>query len=442
MQATRLPLPPTMLIEGCKHEIEITVPVDEIDQETERAVSSIQKKAKIPGFRPGKVPATIVRTRFAHEVRQDVLESLVPKYLQKRFEADDLKVVGRPNVKDVHFEKGEPLRFKAEFEVAPEVELGEYRGLTTHYSDPEVSDDDLNQRIEQLREQKAQHVTIDPRPVEDGDYVTISLHSVAGVDLPVNQDEMMLHVGDPDTLPEFTENLRGMSPEESKEFEISYPEDYGQEKLAGKTVKFRMQLKAIRRKELPELNDEFAKDLGDFNTLDELRDAVRKNIFHERESAAQRKAKDELIDRLVEAHDFPVPEVFLDRQIEAEMETRLRQLASNGVDVAKLKLDWNKVKESQRPKALHDVKASLLLDKVAERESIVATQDEVDREIQQIARTEREPVAAIRKKLDKSGAIGRIANHIRTEKTLNLLFEQSRKIAGEPELAQSAENSE
>jgi trigger factor len=429
-----------MLIEGCKHEIEITVPVDEIDQETERAVSSIQKKAKIPGFRPGKVPATIVRTRFAHEVRQDVLESLVPKYLQKRFEADDLKVVGRPNVKEVHFEKGEPLRFKAEFEVAPEVELGEYRGLTTHYSDPEVSDDDLNQRIEQLREQKAQHVTIDPRPVEDGDYVTISLHSIAGVDSPVNQDEMMLHVGDPDTLPEFTENLRGMSPEESKEFEISYPEDYGQEKLAGKTVRFLMQLKAIRRKELPELNDEFAKDLGDFNTLDELRDAVRKNIFHERESAAQRKAKDELIDRLVEAHGFPVPEVFLDRQIEAEMESRLRQLASNGVDVAKLKLDWNKVKESQRPKALHDVKASLLLDKVAERESIVATQDEVDREIQQIARQEREPVAAIRKKLDKSGAIGRIANHIRTEKTLNLLFEQSRKIAGEPEAAQSAQN--
>ena len=427
-----------MLIEGCKHEIEITVPVDEIDQETERAVSSIQKKAKIPGFRPGKVPATIVRTRFAHEVRQDVLESLVPKYLQKRFEADDLKVVGRPNVKDVHFEKGEPLRFKAEFEVAPEVELGEYRGLTTHYSDPEVSDDDLNQRIEQLREQKAQHITIDPRPVEDGDYVTISLHSIAGVDSPVNQDEMMLHVGDPDTLPEFTENLRGMSPEDSTEFEISYPEDYGQEKLAGKTVKFIMQLKAIRRKELPELNDEFAKDLGDFNTLDELRDAVRKNIFHERESAAQRKAKDELIDRLVEAHDFPVPEVFLDRQIEAEMETRLRQLSSNGVDVSKLKLDWNKVKESQRPKALHDVKASLLLDKVAERESIVATQDEVDREIQQIARAEREPVAAIRKKLDKSGAIGRIANHIRTEKTLNLLFEQSRKIAGEPEPAQSA----
>ena len=425
-----------MLIEGCKHELEITVPVEEIDQETERAVSNIQKKVKIPGFRPGKVPATIVRTRFAQEVRQDVLETLVPKYLQKRFEADELKVVGRPNVTDVHFEKGEPLRFKAEFEVAPEVELGEYRGLTTHYSDPEVSDEDVNQRIEQLREQKAQHVTIDPRPIEDGDYATISLDSISGTDSPIHQDEMMLHVGDPDTLPEFTENLRGMSPEESKEFDISYPEDYGQEKLAGKTVKFRMQLKAIRRKELPELNDEFAKDLGDFNTLDELRDAVKKSIFQERESAAQRKAKDELVDRLVESHDFPVPEVYLDRQIEAEMETRLRQLSSNGVDVSKLKLDWNKVKESQRPKALHDVKASLLLDKVADRETIVATQDEVDREIQQIARQEREPVAAMRKKLEKSGAIGRIATHIRTEKTLNLLFEHSRKVAGEPEPAE------
>ncbi len=425
-----------MLIEGCKHELEITVPVEEIDQETERAVSNIQKKVKIPGFRPGKVPATIVRTRFAQEVRQDVLETLVPKYLQKRFEADELKVVGRPNVTDVHFEKGEPLRFKAEFEVAPEVELGEYRGLTTHYSDPEVSDEDVNQRIEQLREQKAQHVTIDPRPIEDGDYATISLDSISGTDSPIHQDEMMLHVGDPDTLPEFTENLRGMSPEESKEFDISYPEDYGQEKLAGKTVKFRMQLKAIRRKELPELNDEFAKDLGDFNTLDELRDAVKKSIFQERESAAQRKAKDELVDRLVESHDFPVPEVYLDRQIEAEMETRLRQLSSNGVDVSKLKLDWNKVKESQRPKALHDVKASLLLDKVADRETIVATQDEVDREIQQIARQEREPVAAMRKKLEKSGAVGRIATHIRTEKTLNLLFEHSRKVAGEPEPAE------
>jgi trigger factor len=228
-------------------------------------------------------------------------------------------------------------------------------------------------------------------------------------------------------MPAFTEVLRGMSPEEEREFDITYPEDYGQEKLAGKTISFRIKLKAIRRKELPELNDEFAKDLGDFNTMEELRETVRKSIFRDREHAAQQKAKDELVDRLVETHEFPVPEAFVDQQIELTLSTQLRQLGAQGMDISKLKLDFAKVKESQRERAVHDVKASLLLEKIAERESINATQDEVDREIQQIARQEREPVAAMRKKLDKSGGIGRLANHIRTQKTLGFLFEHARK---------------
>jgi len=424
-----------MLIEGCKHELEFTVPVEEVDRETDRAVTELQKKVKMPGFRPGKVPATIIRTRFAHQVREDVLESVIPTYLKKRFEQEDLKVVGRPTITDVQFKSGEPLTFKAEFEVAPDIELGEYRGLTVHYTEPEVTDADVDERLSQLREQKSQYVTVDPRPVEDGDYAVVSLDSLAGVDQPVHQDEVILHVADPDTMPEFTEALRGMSPEEEKEFDVKYPDDFGQEKLAGKTVRFRMKLKAIRKKELPELNDEFAKDLGDFNSLEELREAVRKSIFREREFAAQRKAKEEVVDRLVETHDFPVPEAFLDRQIESETESRLREMANHGVDISKIKLDWEKVKDAQRPKAIRDVKASLLLDKIAEREAIHATQDDVDRDVQAIARQEREPVAAMRKKLEKSGALGRIANHIRTEKTLTLLFEQARKVAGEPEPA-------
>jgi trigger factor len=428
-----------MLIDGCKHELEITVPVDEIDHETDRVVSEIQKKVKLPGFRPGKVPTNLIRTRFAEKVKQDVLEKLIPDHLQKRIEQEDLKVVSRPNVSEVHFEKGEPLRFKAQLEVAPEIELGEYRGVTIHYSEPEVSDGDIDGRLAALQEQKAQYVTIDPRPAEDGDYCMVSLDSIGGVEQPVHQDDMMLHVADPDTMPAFTEALRGMSPDDEKEFEIAYPEDYGQEKLAGKTVKFRMKLKTIRKKDAPDLNDEFAKDLGDFNTLDELREAVRKNIFREREHAAQQRAKDELVGELVKTHEFPVPEVYLDRQIESAFQSQMAQWKANGVDVSKIKVDWEKLKESQRPKAVRDVKASLLLDKIGEREAIHATQDEVDREIQQIARQEREPVAAMRKKLEKNNAIGRIANHIRTEKTLNFLFENARKVAGEPEPAPTDE---
>jgi trigger factor len=422
-----------MLVEGCKHELEITVPVDEIDRETNRVVADIQQKAKLPGFRPGKAPASLIRTKFSKQVRDDVLENLLPKYFKQKVEEEHLEVVGRPNVKDVHFHAGEPLRFKAEFEVAPEIELKDYRGVTIHYSEPQVTEEDIAKRLEEIREQKAQFVNAEPRAIVEGDHAVVTLDSLSGVDQAIHQHEVVLHVGDPDTMPGFSEALRGMSPGEEKEFEVTYPEDFGQERLAGKTVRFRAKLTTIRTKELPELNDEFAQDLGDYQTLNDLREAVRKAIFHEREYAAQQKAKDELIDKLIETHEFPVPEVYIERQIESQLENQFRELVERGIDPAKLKIDWTKLKDAQRPKALHDVKASLLVDKIAEREAIAPTNDEVDAEVQKIAKQQREPVAAVRKKLQKDGILSRIAYQIRSNKTLNFLFEHARKEAGEPE---------
>lgn len=417
------------LVEGCKHEIEITVPVSEVEQETEKVVADLQKKVRLPGFRPGKAPMGLIRSRFESDIRQDVLERILPRYFNKKIEEDHLQVVGSPRVTGVHFHKGEPLTFKAEFEVAPKIELGEYRGIEVPYQEPVVTDEDVDKRIEQLREQKAEYVNLDPRPIEDGDYAVIALKSTGGIQPPIEQDELVLHIGDAETLPGFTENLRGLSPGDEKDFEITYPEDYGQERLAGKTIQFHGTVKAIRRKELPELNDDFAKDLGDYQDLNELRDAVRKAIFRDREMRAQQEAKEKIVDKLVEAHDFPVPEAFIDRQIEAQLESQLRALGAQGVDPRQLKLDWEKVRASQRDRAIHDVKGSLLLDRIADREAIVVTQNEVDHEVQRIARQRREPVAAVRMQLEKDGAIRRIASHIRTEKTLNFLFEHARKVA-------------
>jgi trigger factor len=422
-----------MLVEGCKHEIEVTVPLDEIARETDRVVADIQQKAKLPGFRPGKAPASLIRSKFSKQVRDDVLENLLPKYFRQKVEEEHLEVVGRPNVKDVHFHDGEPLRFKAEFEVAPEIELKDYRGVTIHYSEPQVSDEDIAKRLEEIREQKSQFVNVEPRAIVDGDYAVVTLDSLSGVDQAIHQDEVVLHVGDPDTMAGFSEALLGMSPEEEKEFEVTYPEDFGQERLAGKTVRFRAKLTTIRKKELPELNDDFAQDLGDYQTLDDLREAVRKAIFQEREYGAQQKAKDELINKLIESHEFPVPEAYIERQIESQLENQFRDLAERGIDPTKLKIDWSKIKDAQRPKALHDVKASLLIDKIAEREAIAPTNDEVDTEVQRIAKQQGEPVAAVRKKLQKDGMLSRIAYSIRSNKTLNFLFEHARKEAGEPE---------
>ena len=418
-----------MLIEGCKHEIDVTVPVEEIVAETERVIAGLQKKVRLPGFRPGKAPAGLIRSKFASEVRQDVLESLVPKYLNRRFEADDVRVVGNPNIKDVHFHEGEPLRFKAEFEVAPVLELGEYRGIVVPYAEPVVTAEDVTARIDELREQKADYSNIEPRPAVEGDYAVVSLLGRSGKDEPVKQDELMLHVGDPETMPAFKEALLGMAPGEAKEFDVEYPDDYGQEKLAGKNVHFLMEMKGLRAKELPEFNDDFAKDLGDYQSAAELEEAVRKAIFQEREVQAQRDARNKIVDKLVETHEFAVPQVFVDKQIENELRHYLASFAERGVDVAKLNIDWAKLKESQQPKALHDVKASLLLDKIAEREAIAVANDEIDREVQRIARRDREPAAAVRRKLEKDGTLQRLAVHIRTEKTLAFLFEHARKEA-------------
>lgn len=422
-----------MLIEGCKHALEITVPLAEVEQETERAAAQIQGKARLPGFRPGKAPLSIVKTRFAGDIRQEVLDALVPRFLQAAVEQDNLHLVGRPAISDVHFHAGEPLRFKAEFEVAPTFELGEYRGVTVTYNEPTVSDADVDQRVEQIRDQKAQYVNEDPRPLADGDYAVVSLESLEGVAEKVSQEELMLKIGDEATMKEFSESLRGASPDEAREFEVTYPEDYDRPALAGKTVKFRAVVKAVRRKDLPELNDEFAKDLGDFKTLDELKETIRKSIFQEREHHSKEEAKQQLIDKLVDTHDFPVPDAYVDRQIQINVENQLRSLAAQGVDPNQIKLDWEKVRESQKARAIRDVKASLILDKVGEREAVAPTQEEVDREVARIARQQREALAVTRAKLQKEGGLARIAGHIRTDKTLNLLFDQARKEAGKPE---------
>jgi len=418
------------LPDALKQTLEVTVPAAEVETEVEKVVASLREKVRLPGFRPGKVPSELIRRRYADDVREEVLRKLVNKHFWKRAEEEGLAVASVPDVTEVHFQPGEPLRFKAEFEVTPRFELKEYKGLTVAYQDPEASEAEVDQRLAELREQKADYFNVDPRPVADGDYAVVALESLAGVSgPPIRQDELMLHIGDADTLEAFSENLRGLTPPMETEFEVPYPEDYGEARLAGNRVRFRARLKGIRRKELPELNDEFARDLGDYQTVAELREAIRRSVFFEKQMAAQRAAKDTLVDRLVDLHDFPVPEAYIERQIEALVERHLAGLAAQGVDPSQVRIDWEKVKESQRERAAREVKASLLISRIAEVESIIATSDEVDREVQRLARQEREPLAALRARLEKEGALGRIASRIRTEKTLNFLFEHARKTA-------------
>jgi trigger factor len=421
------------LIEGCRHELEITVGVLEIAEATERVLARIQAKAHLPGFRPGKAPLSVIRNRFQNEIQQDILEEVIPKALNARFAEEKLAVVGQPNIVDLKFEPNQPLVFKAQFEVHPEFVLGAYKGLEVEYADPEVTDKDIDDRIEQLRESKAEYINIDPRPAENGDFVVVGLESGDGLEgEPIKNPEMMIQLGDPDTLPAFSEGLLGLTPGESKDITVTYPEDYGQERLAGKTVTFDVELKHIRRKELPNLDDDFAQSMGDFRTFDEFREQVKASILAERSYRAQEEAKSKLIESLADSHSFPVPQTYIDRQLQIMLENYARSLQMQGIDPRKLNFDMEKFRESQTERATRDVRATLLLDKIAEVENIEVSKDEVDREVQRIARQEREPVAAVRVKLEKDGGLDRIANRIRTDKAIGLLFEHARKVPPAP----------
>lgn len=417
------------LVEGCKHSLDITVPADVVAQETEKVVADIAKKVKLPGFRPGKAPLSLVKSRFPNEIRQELLDQILPKTLEEAFKKDNLQVVSRPNIVDLHFHDGEELHFKVEFEVAPEFELGEYTGLTIKYNEPQVSDEDVDKRLEGIREQRAEYINIDPRPAVDGDYASVNLKSIEGSAKPVEREDLQLKIGDEEAVKEFNEHLIGMTPGDEKEFEVTYPAEYAEESLAGRTVKFHMKLNVLRRKELPALDDEFAQDLGDYKNIEELKGAIRGSILRERESEAKSQAQTQILDQLVDSHNFAVPEAYVDRQVQNNVEQQLHSLAMQGVDVSKMNLDWAKLRDAQKGRATRDVKASLLLDRIADREAVVALQDEVDREIQRFARQQRKPAAQVRMELEKNGGLGRIAAQIRTEKTLNFLFDKARKEA-------------
>jgi trigger factor len=412
----------------CKRSLEVEIPLEEVEKARSRVTDSIRQRARLPGFRPGKAPVTMIQSRFKGEIRSEIIELLVPQAFRDRVAKEELKVVGTPDISELHFEPGEPIRFKADFEVAPEFALSEYRGLPVKYEEPTVTDEEVDKRLESMREGKADYVNLDPRPIESGDYVLVHLKSLEGLAEPIDQD-VQIQVAGEETLPEFSEALIGGNPDDVKDVAVNYPEDYAQPRLAGKTVHFQLIPKFVRKKELPALDDEFARDLGDYQNLNELREAVHKSLFHEKQYVAQQAGKEELIDKLVQSNEFPVPEAYVDRQIENQVRMQLSDLAGRGVDPGELKLDWVKLKEKQRDKAVRNVRASLLLEKIAEKEGIGATKDEVDREIQRIARQEREAVPVTRARLEKEGAIGRIAGHIQTEKTLQFLFDQAQKQA-------------
>jgi trigger factor len=417
-----------------KREISVEIPAAEVARETEVQIQRYQKSARLPGFRAGHVPASIIKQRFGDGLRADVAEALIPKYFRREAEKLGLIPVSQPRVTDMHMHDGEPLTFKASFEVLPEIQVEGYKDLRADKPEIAVTDEEVEQALTSLREQHATYTTVEGRALAEGDFAQASMDGKPkdGADVaeakanPVHMDDVLIEIGGKNTVAEFSQNLTGASAGDERTFDVSYPEDSSDKRLGGKTFVYTVKVNGIKQKSLPELNDDFAKELGDFASLDAVRKQIRENMDAERRHIAERESKDKLVAELVKRNEFDVPESLVDRQIDLRLERGLRALAAQGMKMEDLKkMDLPRLRSGQREQAVQDVKSSLLLERVADLEKIEVSDEEVNRELEALAKQSKQTSEAVRARLTEDGGLDRIRNRIRSEKTLDFLYHQS-----------------
>lgn len=415
----------------CKKELVIEIPAEVVRQEAETAAAKYARVARIPGFRPGHAPTALVRRRYRDDIRSEVVQSLLPRFLESAVKEQKWSVVGRPRFEDVKFEDDQPLICKATFEIFPEFELKPHQGLEVEEDPPTVTEVDVEKALEELRQHAATFEVVTDRPAADEDYVTLNYR---GRDLkvpesqPVEARDAVVHLGGKGTVAAFTENLRGAKPGEVREFQVTYPEDYPQKSLAGKTLSYRVEVQSIKKEVVPAADDELAKSVSECSTLEELRAKLQQDLTELAKRRAEMAAKEKLVQTLLQLHEFPVPEVMVEAQLDRKLERTLAQLMAQGIDPRQADVDWHKVREEARPHAEKEVRAALLLGKIADAENLEVSEEEVDETVRQMAQERHEAPAALKTRLTREGEIDRISSTRRNQKALDFIYRNAKII--------------
>ncbi len=411
---------------NCRRELDLEIPAEEFSKQTEKVAKEFAKMARVPGFRPGKAPITLIKKRFAEDIKGEVLQKLVPEHVEKAVAEQKLTPVSQPQVDKLEFNEGQPVKFRASFEVLPEFALANYKALDIEMPDLSITDETLAKTLEEMRERAATFTPVEGRVVQDGDYVQVKLHGTPeGEGEPLNADSVLCHVGAEETMAPFNENLRGASVGDHKDFDVIYPADYPDAKLAGKTFHYSVDVLGIKTKTLPEMNDEFAKDVSDATSMDELKKKVREGLEHERDHRVKDLQREKVLAELVKQHDFPVPESLVEHQMDVRLERVIRSLAQQGVDPRAVNVDWVGLRRKQEDRAKDDVKAELVVDRIATEEKIDVTEEELQHELEHMASHGGQSAEALRASLTKQGTLDRMKAKLRSDKTLDWLAQNA-----------------
>lgn len=409
-----------------RKELVIEIPGDVVESAVERVTRGYVRAARVPGFRPGKVPPRIVRQRFRDQILHDVAHELIPRAIDDALRERSLEPVDTPDVRDVAVEEGRPLTFRAAFETVPPIDPGDLTTIRLRRPVVAVDDDAVDRALEQLRQRAARYETVDDRPVEVGDTVVADLERRAIRNgEPGERDHhqnVSIEIGSPVNPPGFDDQIVGLTAGAEKTFTVSYPPDYAISELAGTEVEHRVVVRSIRKRLVPKLDDEFARDIGEFDSLAALAARVRGDLEREAERDADRQVRAQLMRELASRVPFEAPAVLVDREVDRRVEDFVRGLIEQRVDPRRANIDWEAFRASQREPAAEAVRAALMLDEVARRENLAATPEDVEREVTRYSeRTGRTP-SAVRAELEKEGGMGRLYAGLRREKAVDFVL--------------------
>jgi trigger factor len=414
-------------VSATRKNLVVEIPSTIVDAEIDRVAHDYSRAARIPGFRPGKVPPRLVRQRFRDQILHDVAHGLIPRAVDDALRERGVEPVDTPDIRDVVVEEGQPLKFTASFETVPPIEPGDY-AMTLRR--PEVTTDpaEVEHRIGHLRERAARYEPVESRGLEHGDTAVVDLvrrplkAEKAAPARPDRHDDIAVDIGSPANPPGFDEQLIGLTANASKTFTVAYPADYAIGELAGTDVEYSVTLKSIKRRVVPELDDELAKDLGPYESLDQLRAAVEDDVRRAAERAADREVRSNLLEQLARRVTFDVPSALIDREIDRRVEEFVRRLLEQQIDPMRTNINWEEFRERQREPAIEAVRGALVLDEVARREGLTVEEADVQAEIARYAERSGRTAAAVRATLEKEGGIARLHAGLRREKAIDFLM--------------------
>ncbi|MGO8990932.1 MAG: trigger factor [bacterium] len=414
-------------ISSVKRKISVEIPEDEVVKEVESFYKDLGKKAKIKGFRPGKVPRNILERFFKDYVKAEVIQKLIEESYPKALSETELQPVSPPAIDPGEFVGGKPFQYSAVFEIKPDIKLEGYAGLKLEGKKEEVKDEEAEQRLKALQNLHANLTTLsEARAIQAGDYVIVDYEAYAeGKPLEGGKaTDFTVEVGSGQFIPTFEEKLIGLNLEEEREIEVSFPADYAYQKWAGKTVSFRVKIKEIKAKILPPLDDEFAKDLGD-SSLEDLKVKLQGEIEKEKALALEQQLKNQAVDQLIDGNPFEVPESLVEEQAKAMVaDTKLR-LAAQGVALKNLGVSEEKLQGDYRAMAQKQVKTFLILEKIASQEGITVTDEEADGRLKEISEKMHQPFDAVKRYYEKNNLLPEVKAGILRDKTLNFLLEKA-----------------